>query len=69
MSVEETGDAVILEVLVPLPTIPFWEAYTCEAKPGWLPFTFELPEPLGNRTLKYRMMPEDQDIDVGTVGS
>jgi hypothetical protein len=44
-----------------------WEGYTCQAGRGWLPFTFELPEPLGDRTLKYRMMPENQDIDVGVV--
>jgi hypothetical protein len=67
VSVEETDDAVILEVLVPLPRHLIWEGYTCQAGRGWLPFTFELPEPLGDRTLKYRMMPENQDIDVGVV--
>lgn len=54
--IEKTDDAVILEVFVRLPSRLIWDDdVTCPGIGGeWLPFTLELPEPLGDRSLSWR---------------
>lgn len=54
--IEVSDDAVVLDILVRLPSRLIWDHdVTCPGVGGeWLPFTLELPAPLGDRSLSFR---------------